>query len=154
MSFTVSFIILLAITITRAAIVQDKSCDVQAYRQSDCVASVFVQHGCPSATLDLTHVDFLILCSSVRVSWAYPANNLTFVIGTHKHQAFTVSVNTDRLMGSVSHIFRIIGNQETEVTTKDHKLVQKSDSNGQVKLKFEVPPELMPYVVFVEYDIN
>ncbi len=154
MSFTVSFIILLAITITRAAPVEDKPCDVQAYRQSDCVASIFIPNSCLSATLDLTHLDYLTSCSSVSLRWAYPSNNLTFIIGTQRHQAFTVSVNIDRLMGSVSHIFRIIGNQETEVTTKDHKLVQTSDSYDQVKLKFEVPSELMPYLVFVDYDIN
>ncbi|CAF0889971.1 unnamed protein product [Adineta steineri] len=154
MSSTMLFIVLLVITVARAAPVQDETCDVQAYRQSHCTASVFVQHGCTSATVDLIHTDFLQSCSSVRLNWAYAANNLTLIIGRQEHQAFTVTINNDQLIETVSHIYRIIGNQETEVTTKDHKLVQKSDSNGQIKLKLEVPPELMPYVVFVNYDID
>ncbi|CAF3670398.1 unnamed protein product [Rotaria socialis] len=153
MASNVSFIVLLVITVARAASAQDRQCDMQAYRDSDCVATISFPYSCPSASVDLTNLDFLKSCTSVNLRWAYPANNLTLIIGTHQHQAFTISINNDRLMNFVSHVFRIIDDKETEVTTKDHKLIENSDSHYQIKLKLHVPPELMPYLGFVDYNI-
>lgn len=114
------------------------------------MATVFAPYNCSSATPDLIHVDFLKSCDSIDLCWAYPAHNLTLIIGRQQHQPFIVSLGNYRLMDTVSHIYRLIGNQETEVTTKDDRLVQHSDSFGQVKLKLKVPPEVMPYLAFVD----
>lgn len=91
-------------------------------------------YGCSSSAC----VNLIESCSSAYLQWAYPANNPTLVIGTQQQQPSTVSVDNDQLVGISSHIYRIIDDKEIEVTTKGHKLVQKSDSHYQVKLKLEV----------------
>jgi hypothetical protein len=55
-------------------------------------------------------------------------------------------------MGAFSHVYRVFNNEETEITTQDAKLIQYSDSNYQVILKFQGPSHLSLYGVNINYD--
>ncbi|CAF4255003.1 unnamed protein product, partial [Rotaria sordida] len=54
---------------------------------------------------------------------------------------------------SISNVYRVIDNQKIEVTTTDKKIILDSDSNYQVIVKFQGPPEMRTYGVNIHYDI-
>lgn len=82
---------------------------------------------------------------------------MTFIIETpftHSRQGYIVYFDNVQLTQGISRVFRIFNNQETEVTTRGDKLIQYSDANYQVILKFEGPQQLSRYGVVIDYETS
>jgi hypothetical protein len=93
----------------------------------------------------------------LKFFWSYPKRNLTLIIETpftQKQQTYAIRVNIGAIQPSISHIYRLLEDQETEVIFHDDTFTEKSDSNYQVVLKFEGPPTLQYYGVFINYNIT
>lgn len=54
-------------------------------------------------------------------------------------------------MTGISHIYRIINNEEIEITADRHSLIQDSDSNYQIVLKFQAPSHFIRDSVDIPY---
>jgi hypothetical protein len=73
---------------------------------------------------------------------------------TEKQKAYAIYIANEGMMGPVEHIYRLINDQEIEITTTDSKLIQYSDSNYQIILKFQSPSEFTYYGVFIDYEVK
>jgi len=111
---------------------------------------------CNSKILNLANTELAKSSTSVGLFWSYPVNTMTLIIETpftQKREPYAISIDNEELKQAISHVYRVLNNQETEITTSDDKLVQKSDSNYQIILKFQGPPEMRYYGVRISYDI-
>ncbi|CAF1317407.1 unnamed protein product [Rotaria sordida] len=107
-------------------------------------------------TLNLAGTDLAKSCSSVNIFWSYPTGLLTLIIETaytEKRQPYAIHIHNEQLSASISNVYRVIDNQKIEVTTTDKKIIFDSDSNYQVIVKFQGPPEMRTYGVNIHYDI-
>jgi hypothetical protein len=161
-SITVFYILLLTIVIgsfVQAVPVTENiihSCDAYYYDYGLCSDSISSPPGCKETKLDLANTNTSKTCTSVHLFWNYPVANLTTIIETpftQKKQAYILYIDNAQLKPYISHVYRIVNGQETEVTTSDKTLIQYSDANYQVILKFEGPSTLYYYGVFINYNI-
>ncbi|CAF1580012.1 unnamed protein product [Didymodactylos carnosus] len=53
----------------------------------------------------------------------------------------------------IPHIYRVVNEIETEITSEDDKIVQHSDSKYQVILKLQGPEKLTFYGAFLNYEV-
>ncbi|CAF2505003.1 unnamed protein product [Rotaria sp. Silwood2] len=107
-------------------------------------------------TLNLAGTDLAKSCSSVNIFWSYPTGLLTLIIETaytKKQQSYTIHIDNEHLSASISNVYQVIDDEEIEVTTNDKKIILNSDSNYQVIIKFQGPPEMRTYGVSISYDI-
>ena len=133
----------------------DQPCDARVDSFAACTATVSFPGGCSSSTANLTNTDYA-RCKTISFFWSYPQNNLTLIIETpftSTRQPYTVYFDNEQLMSGVLHVYRLFNNQETEVTTRDKKLIQYSDSNYQIILKLQGPSRLSRYGVNVDYEV-
>lgn len=127
--------------------------ELWSYDSYPCYRTVWIDGACDSSTLNLAHTS-ISQCSAFHLSWSNPVENLTMTIETpftEKQQAYAIFIDNEGMMGPVSHVYRLIDNKEIEVTTTSKKLVQYSDSNYQVTLKFQSPSEFTYYGVFIDF---
>ncbi|CAF1093438.1 unnamed protein product [Adineta ricciae] len=130
------------------------SCESHVDKLSTCAGTISFSGDCYSSKIELRDTEY-VKCTDVNFFWSYPLNNMTLVIETpftQKRQRFTVSLETQPLQGAVSHVYRIIDDQETDVTTREPILTQDSDANYQVILKFQGPTRLSRYGVVIQYE--
>ena len=79
---------------------------------------------------------------------------MTFIIETpltQSKQGYIIYLDNIQLTQGISRVFRVFNSQETEVTTRGDKLIQYSDANYQIILKFEGPKQLSRYGVVIQY---
>ena len=94
---------------------------------------------------------------SVEIFWSYPMNTLTLTIETpftHQGRPYSISLDNKGLSASIKHLYRLLDGQETEIPINDERIVEESDSNYQVILKFQAPSEMSTYGVFIKYGIS
>ncbi|CAF1081794.1 unnamed protein product [Rotaria sp. Silwood1] len=130
------------------------SCKAQVYLSDTCRTTVSVPNDCNLGIFNLTNTAYA-KCNTMSVFWSYPQHNLTLIIETsftQQHQRYAIYLDNEQLMSAVSHVYRIINNQERCVTTKDKTLIQYSDSNYKIILKFQGPERLERYGVNINYD--
>ncbi|CAF3430833.1 unnamed protein product [Rotaria socialis] len=130
------------------------SCKGQVDQIDTCKAVVQFPGDCDAATVNLTDTDYA-KCNSANFFWSYPVHNLTLIIQTPftaQKQPYTTYFDNEQIVSGISHVYRIFNNQETDVTTKDKTLIQYSDANYQVVLKFQGPDHLQRYGVNINYD--
>ncbi|CAF2510894.1 unnamed protein product [Rotaria sp. Silwood2] len=121
----------------------------------ECSATISVHTDCKSSTVDLTDTEIANSCTTGSFFWSYPTNNLTIIIKTpftKKQEAFKIDIDNQQLMQYVLHVYRVFDDKELEVTTTADRLIQDS-SNYEIALKFEGPPNLMYYGVFINYNV-
>ena len=131
----------------------DSSCQSHVDKLDSCQAVISFSGDCLSPKIDLSSTEFS-QCEAVKFFWSYPLNNMTLVIETpftRSHQRFLMRLDNQQLTGAVSHVYRIFNNQETDVTTRDDTLIQYSDPNYQIILKFQGPTRLSRYGVDIDY---
>lgn len=131
-----------------------QSCEGQVDKLDSCMAVVQFPGDCDSAIVNLTNSDYA-KCNSSNFFWSYPLHNLTLVIETPfttQHQQYAIYLDNKQAMSGVSHIYRIINKQEQDVTSKDETLIQYSDSNYKIILKFQGPNRLQRYGVNLQYN--
>ena len=137
----------------------DESCEAQFWENGDpykCSGGLSINLDCKSGMAHLAHTNISKTCTEVKLFWSYPMNNLTMFFETpftKQQQAYTLEFDNKKLAG-IGNIYRLIDGKETEVTTHDSKLIQHSDSNYQVILKFQGPPEMISYGAFVYYNVT
>lgn len=73
---------------------------------------------------------------------------------TGSQQKYQMSFDNQQIMSAVSHVYRIIDGEEIDVTTTEPKLIQTSDDNYQIILKFEGPTSLTRYGLNIVYDVE
>jgi hypothetical protein len=133
------------------------SCDAEYDAYQLCSESINAPTGCKETKLNLANTNTSKTCTSVHLFWNYPVDNLTAIIETpfsQKKQAYQLYIDNEQLKPYISHVYRVLNGQETEVTTTDKTLIQYSDASYQVILKFEGPPTLYYYGVFINYKIT
>lgn len=152
------FIIILSlITIVHnAAIAENPTCIAEVDKFSQCAADISAPFGCKSTVLNFTNTGFA-QCQGVNFFYASGANNMTLIIETsftQQRQPYYLSLANSPIMEIILHVYRIIDNQEIDITTRNATLVQKSDSNYQIILKFQGPPVSTRggvHVIFTSY---
>ncbi|CAF1288785.1 unnamed protein product [Rotaria sordida] len=115
----------------------------------------FPNDGSPQV-LKLADTELIKSSTSVEFFWSYPVDVLTLIIETpftEKRQPYAVSIDNESLAPSISNVYRMLENQEIEVTTTDNKLILDSDSNYQIVVKFRSTPDMNYYGVRIHYDI-
>ncbi len=153
MSFSSSFLILLFASTVHARTITDDSCETHINKLDTCWAIVSFSGDCYSSNVNLTNTEYA-KCISNIFFWSYPLNNMTLIIETEftqQHQSYTIHLDNEQLMSTVTNVYRILNNQEKEITTKDKILIQNSDSNYQIILKFQGPTHLGRYGVNIDY---
>ncbi|CAF1391948.1 unnamed protein product [Adineta ricciae] len=154
MSYYFLFAIVGLVSFARAQTLINDSCESHVDKLSTCAGTISFSGVCYSSKIELRDTQY-VKCANVDFFWSYPLNNMTLVIETpftQKRQRFTVSLKTQPLQGAVSHVYRIIDDQETDVTTREPVLTQDSDANYQVILKFQGPTHLSRYGVEIQYE--
>lgn len=155
MTSTSMFLLLLSIGLAQAIPIGDEPCKAQINNSSGpCNGMIRVPYSCKSAIADLTTTGFKS-CDTVDFSWAYPLNNLTiFVVTpfTQQHQPYAIHVDNRPFKEYPMPIYRILDGKETEIKTTDDLIVEKSDSNYQVVLKFQAQTSVSYYLSFIRYN--
>ena len=147
---------LILLTYAAAAVkspVIDDSCETHLSVLTECQGLISFSGECRSAIVNLTNTEYS-QCDAVNFFWSYPLNNMTLILDapfTRSRQAYSMDFDNDQIMSGVSHVYRIFNNQETDVTTHDANLVQYSDSNYQIILKFQGPSRLSRYGLNISY---
>ncbi|CAF3563621.1 unnamed protein product [Rotaria sp. Silwood1] len=119
-------------------------------------ATVSFPNNTEQKTLNLAGTDLAKSCSSVNIFWSYPTGLLTLIIETaytEKQQLYAIHIDNGHLSASISDVYQVIDDEEIKVTTTDKKIILNSDSNYQVIVKFQGPPEMKTYGVSINYDI-
>jgi len=91
----------------------------------------------------------------INFFWSYPVNNMTLIIETpftQKHQHYTITLDNEQVYGAITNVYRIINDKEIKITTPDKTIIQHSDSNYQIILKFQAPTHLSRYGVNINYE--
>lgn len=148
-----SFLLVGFFVVVVESTVVSSSCQSHVDKLDVCQATISFSGDCRSPIIDLTQTEY-VQCENVNFFWSYPLNNMTLIIETpftRSHQRFTMFLDNQQLTGAISRVFRIFNGQETEVTTRDSTLIQYSDSNYQIILKFEGPTHLSRYGVNIDY---
>lgn len=160
MRLFVSFLVLVVCATGRNTLAIDSSndqqCDARVDSFAACTATVSFSTGaCSSATANFTNTAYAH-CQAISFFWSYPQDNLTLIIETpftSTRQPYTIYLDNEQLMTGVLHVYRVFNNQETEVTTRDKKLIQYSDANYQIILKLQGPSRLSRYGVNIDYQV-
>jgi hypothetical protein len=129
------------------------SCKTFITKWDTCRAGISTSGGCQSSTINLTNTEYA-QCLSNSFFWSYPMNNLTFIIETpftQPRQGYLINFNNGQLPQETFRVFRIVNNQENEVTTLADQLIQYADANYQVILKIEAPTSMTYYGVYITY---
>jgi hypothetical protein len=159
MSFSSSFFLALVVFATLCdtspvmGSMNTDSCETHISPLETCNAVVSTSGDCQSSTINLTNTEYA-QCSSNNFFWSYPMKNMTFIIETpltQSRQGYIMYLDNVQLSQGISRVFRLFNNQETEVTTRGDKLIQYSDTNYQIVLKFEGPDRLSRYGVVINY---
>ena len=153
MSFSSLFLILVITLTGHARTIIDSSCETHIDKINTCKAVISFSGDCYSTIVNMSNTEYAN-CTSNTFFWSYPRNNMTLIIDTQftqKRQPYTIYLDNEQLMAAMSHIYRIFNNQETEITTKDRTLIQYSDVNHQIILKFQSPTQLSRYGVNIDY---
>jgi hypothetical protein len=160
MAYSISLLgVLVAVlisSIVHAAPLNDTFCDLHIVEEISCYIRVSFAHGCNSSTLTLDNSKFAKLCSSVSLFWSYPTNNLTTIIETpytQPRQPFTIHLHSRQLKPQISHIYRLSQGQENERKTIGNTMIERSDSNYQIILKFQAATTLTFQGVFIAYEL-
>jgi hypothetical protein len=143
-----------AVDVARSHATSTNSCESHIDKLDTCQAVISFSGDCYSSQVNLSDTEYS-QCTSNQFFWSYPLNNMTLIIETsftRSRQAYWISVDNQALQGAVSHVYRIYNGQETDVSVFTPKLVQYSDPNYQIILKFEGPTSLGRYGVNVNYD--
>lgn len=141
----------------RAASQDTCSCKPSVFDYSECSLTISGQTCCKSLKVKLDKYPKIKSCTSVEIFWSYPTNNLTLVIktsATPARQPFRIRLAQQQLNSVISHVYRVVRNQETELkASNDGSSVVRSDSDYRVVVKFQGPSKLMFYGVFIKYDV-
>ena len=106
--------------------------------------------------LNIASTELATSCSSVELFWSYPVGAMILIIETpftKKQQSYAVRISNEHLTPAISNVYRIVDNHEVEVTKTDSDLIFDSDANYQVIVKFQGPPQMTYYGVFIHYKI-
>jgi hypothetical protein len=149
MSFSSLLVILfLGWNIQGRIIHTDDTCETHIYDLKSCSAVLTFAGNCQSMKVNLTDTEY-VKCSSMLFFWSYPLNNLTLII--EQHQPYQMSLDNEQLTGAITNLYRIINNEEKEITSQDKTIVQDSDSKNEIILKFQGPTRLGRYGVNISY---
>lgn len=153
MSFLSSFLVLSLVLIVHSRTITDDSCEKHIDKLDTCMATISTSGNCESFKVSLSDTEYSS-CITNSFFWSYPLNNLTLIIETpftFKKEPYSISLNNEQLSGAISNVYRIINNEEKEITTHDKVFTQHSDSNYQIILKFQGPTHLSRYGVNIDY---
>lgn len=149
------FLLLLSIGLAQAIPIEDEPCKAQIYNSSgSCSGMIRAPYTCKSTIADLATTGFES-CDTVDFSWAYPLNNLTiFVVTpfTQHRQPYAIHFDNRPFKEYPMPIYRILDGKETEIKTMDDFIVEKSDPNYQVVLKFQAQTSVSYYLSFIRYN--
>jgi hypothetical protein len=145
---TITFLVVLSISFIQVIPITSESCKAQILDSSNpCSSSVIVSRSCDTATLNLGETRFKT-CTEVRLFWSYPMNNLTVTVETpftQQHQPYTINIDNRLIKDYSVGIYRILNGQEIHVKSVDDVIVQNSDSNYQIILKFQAEKTITYY---------
>jgi hypothetical protein len=151
------FFVLFSIVYGQSGSITDESCKALVYDSSNpCSSSVVVSRSCTSATLDLGETRFKT-CTEVYLFWAYPMNNLTITVVTpftKERHPCAINIQNVIIKDYDVGMYRILDGQEIDIKTTDDIIVQKSDSNYQIVLKFKAQPTISYYGFPLNYKVT
>ena len=139
-----TLLLLLTLGLVRSAPTTDESCTARLLDSFlPCWTGVTSPRTCKSASLTLGGTKYQS-CSTVGLGWwSDSTNNLTLTIETpftQERQPYSILLNNQDLAKFTVYsakIYRIINDQEIELKPVDHVMTQYSDSNYQIKLKYQ-----------------
>ncbi|CAF2517664.1 unnamed protein product [Rotaria sp. Silwood2] len=157
MLLTVILFVLLPVGLIQGTPIVKESCEATVLpSENPCWSSVILSRSCESGTFDLGATSFKS-CDKVGFMWSYPLHNLTVTIETpftQKHQPYAINIDNTLIKDYSIRIYRIIDGHETEVKSRDDVIVQNSDSNYQIILKFQGPSTIYYYGFPFNYNVT
>ncbi|CAF3104402.1 unnamed protein product [Rotaria sp. Silwood2] len=155
MSSIIGFLVLIAAGLIHSVPITQESCTVEILNSPlPCWTGITSPRTCKSAILNLHDTKFQS-CTTVGLGWwSGSTNNLTISIETpftRERQSYSIRLNNEQLKqfkDYVVRIYRILNSQETQLISSDGVIVQNSDSNYQIILKFQGPTmyNLLPII--------
>ncbi|CAF0943575.1 unnamed protein product [Rotaria sordida] len=142
----IAFLVLIAAILIHSTPIIQESCTVKILNSSlPCWTGITSPRTCKSAILNLGDTKYKS-CTTVGLGWwSDSTNSLTINIETpftQERQPYSIYLNNEQLKQFKDYdvkIYRILNGQETELISSDDVIIQSSDSNYQVILKFQGP---------------
>ncbi len=132
-------------------------CEVSNFDQTTCNLHVGFPSACKSSTLHLANSSLSTSCSSVRIFWDYPMNNLTVIIETpftQIQQPYSIHLRSQRMKPQISHIYQVSeSGAYTELIPEGDIITVNSNTDYQIILMFQAPTRMIFFGVYIEYDI-
>ncbi|CAF0909576.1 unnamed protein product [Rotaria sp. Silwood1] len=149
------FLVLIAAGLIHSVRIKQESCTVKILDSSlPCWSGITSPRTCKSAILNLGDTKYKS-CTTVGLGWwSDSTNSLTINIETpftQERQPYAIRLNNEQLKQFKDYdvrIYRILNGQETQLISSDQVIVQNSDSNYQIILKFQGPTmyNLLPII--------
>ena len=158
-SSLLSFSIVAAVFVTGAyaQTTTTNPCEPRVSSALPCYLGVSVNPQCKSAILRFPGTNLTKKCNSANIFWNYPQNNLTFIIDTPftaTRQPYTLRLSVYPTQPQMFRVFQVQPDgTTTELNIQSDIITVRSDSNFQVRLKFEGPSRYIVYGVFIRYDV-
>ena len=151
----VSFLVLLSIGLIQTATIGQESCEAEVYNSTaPCTGLIRTPHSCNESTVHIAKTSFKS-CNAVDLTWMYPINNLTVIIETpytQQHQSYALHINNRQIRWSDFSLYRILNGHETQIKSIADIVIQQSDANDQVILKFQAETTISVYILPINYN--
>ncbi len=155
MLWTIPILFFLSIGIIQGTFIKDESCEAQIIPWGGpCSGAIVVSRLCQSGTFHLEKTPFKP-CDALSFMWSYPINNLTAVIETpftQQHQSYSINLNNGKDYDIRKYV--IVNGEEIEIKSSEDVIVLNSDSNYQIKLKFQAETTISYYASSIAYNVT
>ncbi len=152
---TIPILIFLSIGLIQCTPIKNDPCEAQIIPWGGpCGASLAVSRLCQSATFHLEKTPFKS-CDALSFMWSYPINNLTIVIETpftQQQQSYSIILNNVKDYDIRKYVF--VNGEEIEIKSSEDVIVLNSDSNYQIRLKFQAEATISYYGFLIAYTVT
>ncbi|CAF1532468.1 unnamed protein product [Rotaria sordida] len=119
-------------------------------------ATAALENDAETQVLNLVHTELAQSPDSVQLFWSYPTKIMSSITErpfTEQRRPYTVSLHAESLRRPIKNVYRVLNGQQTEIPISNGNIIQQSNSDYQVILQFQAPPNITTYGTYIKYDI-
>lgn len=132
--------------------IEEDPCEGQISKWSDeCSGTIIVSRSCQSAFVHLGNTSFKS-CDHVYFMWSYPLNNLTMIIQTKFSEEYQIHLDNEPSYDIKK--YQIENGKEIRLNSTAEFVTIKSDSNFQIKIKFQADTTISYYGFPIVYNVT